>query len=194
MQDRHVAFDGPVIRFRFRGKHGIGHEIEVKDPKLSKIVRACQRVPGDELFQYIDADGKIHDVTSHEVNAYLREITGGDYTAKDFRTWAGTVLASMALQEFSTFDSTAQAKRNILNAIRRVADQLGNTPTVCRQCYVHPAVVEAYLDGSLRAVLKDRTQQQMERSLGKLKPAEATVLALLRNRLGQRRAAQRRGA
>src|SRR6202012_588486 len=104
-------------------------------------------LPGQELFQYQDEDGGIHDINSDDVNAYLRAIAGDEYTAKDFRTWAGTVLAALALREFESFDSQTQAKKNVVRAIESVAERLGNTPTVCRKCYVHPAVLDSYLDG-----------------------------------------------
>src|SRR6185503_2297245 len=117
MQDRHAAVKGSLIRFQFRGKGGKLHKIEIQDRRLAKIVANCQAIPGQELFQYIDQDGQPHDVTSTDVNEYLREITHSDFTAKDFRTWGGTVLAAMALQEFEKFDSKAQARKNLVRAI-----------------------------------------------------------------------------
>jgi DNA topoisomerase-1 len=185
MRDEHVALDGATVRFEFRGKSGIHHEIDIHDRRLARIVKRCQELPGQELFQYVDEDGKPQDVDSADVNEYLREVTGCDFTAKDFRTWAGTVLAAMALQEFETFDSQAQAKKNVVQAIKRVAERLGNTPTVCRKCYVHPAVLDAYLDGSMIETLRQRADQEMEESLGDLKPEEAAVMALLQNRLAR---------
>ncbi len=185
MRDKHVALEGATIQFAFRGKSGVHHEIDIHDRRLARIVARCQELPGQELFQYLDEDGKAQDVASADVNEYLREITGSEFTAKDFRTWAGTILAALALQEFETFDSQAQAKKNVVRAIERVAERLGNTPTVCRKCYVHPAVLEAYLDGSMIDSLRQRADQEMKKSLGDLKPEEAAVLALLQNRLAR---------
>jgi DNA topoisomerase I len=194
MRDKHVALEGATIQFAFRGKSGVHHEVDIHDRRLARIVARCQELPGQELFQYLDEDGKTQDVASADVNEYLREITGSEFTAKDFRTWAGTILAALALQEFETFDSQAQAKKNVVRAIERVAERLGNTPTVCRKCYVHPAVLEAYLDGSMIDSLRQRADQEMKKSLGDLKPEEAAVLALLQNRLtreGEPRQARR---
>jgi DNA topoisomerase-1 len=185
LRDKHVELDGSSIHFVFRGKSGVRHAVDVRDRRLAAIVRRCQELPGQELFAYIDEDGEARDVGSDDVNEYLREIAGRDFTAKDFRTWAGTVLAALALQEFEAFDSEAQAKKNIVRAVERVAERLGNTPTVCRKCYVHPAVLDAYLDGSMVEALRERTDRAMEQSLGDLRPEEAAVMALLQNRLAR---------
>jgi DNA topoisomerase I len=185
MFDKHVALDGASIQFKFRGKSGIRHKIDIRDRRLARIVKRCQELPGQELFQYIDEEGATQDIDSSDINDYLREMTGQDFTAKDFRTWAGTVLAAMALQEFEVFDSQAQAKKNVVRAIESVAERLGNTPTVCRKCYVHPAVLDAYQDGSMIEALRQRADQEMEKSLGNLKPEEAAVMALLQNRLAR---------
>jgi DNA topoisomerase I len=185
MFDRHVALDGASIQFKFRGKSGIRHKIDIRDRRLARIVKRCQELPGQELFQYIDEDGATQDIDSSDINDYLREMTGQDFTAKDFRTWAGTVLAAMALQEFEVFDSQAQAKKNVVRAIESVAERLGNTPTVCRKCYVHPALLDAYQDGSMIEAVRQRADQEMEKSLGNLKPEEAAVMALLQNRLAR---------
>jgi DNA topoisomerase-1 len=185
MFDKHVALDGSKIQFQFRGKSGVHHKIDIHDRRLARIVQRCQELPGQELFQYVDDDGKAQDVNSADINEYLREMTGQDFTAKDFRTWAGTVLAAMALQEFESFDSQTQAKKNVVRAIESVAERLGNTPTVCRKCYVHPAVLDAYQDGSMIEALRQRADQEMEKSLGDLKPEEAAVMALLQNRLAR---------
>src|SRR5205085_4499437 len=117
--------------------------------------------PGQELFQFLDEEGKVRDVGSTDVNDYLRDIAGDEFTAKDFRTWAGTVLAAIALQEIEAFDSQAQAKRNVMSAIRRVAEKLGNTPAVCRTCYVHPRVIDTYLQGTMLDAMRRRTANQM---------------------------------
>ena len=141
LKNRHVEVDGSALRFNFKGKSGKVWRLNVRDRRIAKVIRACQELPGQELFQYVDEAGETGDVTSSDVNAYLREISGEDITAKDFRTWHGTVLAAMALQEFEKFDSQAGAKRNIREAIQRVAARLGNTPTICRKCYVHPEII-----------------------------------------------------
>lgn len=183
MRNRHVDVSGTTLRFHFRGKSGIDHTIGINDRRIARIVKQCKDLPGAELFQYIDHDGHRQSIDSGDVNAYLQEITGQEFTAKDFRTWAGTVLAAMALREFESFDEETQAKRNIVRAIETVAERLGNTPTVCRKCYVHPAVLDAYLDGSMLDTLKQRAEQEMADSLSGLQPEEAAVLAFLRQRL-----------
>lgn len=184
MQDKHVELNRNKLCFDFKGKSGVKHEIDIHDPRLARIVSKCQDLPGQQLFQYIDDDGEIRDVNSTDVNDYLREISGGEnYTAKDFRTWAGTALAAQALQEFQDFDSKAAAKRNVTKAIERVAERLGNTKAVCRKCYVHPAVIDAYMDRSLVETLRNRTEQELRESLPKLPAEEAAVLALLQQRM-----------
>jgi DNA topoisomerase-1 len=155
----------------------------VKDRRIARIVRACQDLPGQELFQYIDDDGERRDVTSSDVNDYLREITGRDVTAKDFRTWHGTVMAALALQEFQGFDTQALAKKNIKAAIERVAARLGNTPTICRKCYVHPEVLTSYVEGQLLLEIKEEVEEELREELPHLKPEEAAVLTLLEARL-----------
>lgn len=190
MKDNHVDVNGSTVHFEFRGKSGIYHSIDIKDRRLAKIVQRCQDIPGYELFQYLDENGERHKVDSADVNDYLREISGAEFTAKDFRTWAGTVLAAMALQEFESFDSNAQAKRNIVQAIESVAERLGNTVAVCRKCYVHPAVIDSYMDGSTMATLKQRAEQTMRQSLHDLRPEEAAVVALLQERLSREMAAK----
>jgi len=176
LKSRHVAVEGSEVRFRFVGKGGKQWSLRVKDRRVAKIIRACQELPGQELLQYLDEEGKLQDVTSSDVNAYLREITGQDVTAKDFRTWAGTVLAALALEQLERFASAAQAKRNLRAAIERVATRLGNTSTICRKCYVHPIVLDSYLAGSL--VLK--IEPAPADALAGLQPEEAAVLAMLR--------------
>ncbi|HEX4696979.1 MAG TPA: DNA topoisomerase IB [Candidatus Udaeobacter sp.] len=144
MKNRHVKVKGTQLRFHFRGKSGRQHEVQVSDPRIAKIVAKCQDLPGQDLFQYVSDEGEVRDVTSQDVNDYVREITSEDFTAKDFRTWAGTVLAAVALNEQGTFETKKEAKANIKTAICAVAELLGNTPAICRKCYVHPAIVEAY--------------------------------------------------
>ena len=183
MRDRHVRVGKKDVRFEFRGKSGVKHEIDLADPRLAKIVGRCRDLPGQELFQYLDEDGHPRAIDSAEVNAYLREAAGREFTAKDFRTWAGTVLASLALREFEAFDSEAQAKKNVVRAIEHVAERLGNTPSVCRKCYVHPEVIEAYLDGSMLQTLRQRAEDEIRDGLSNLRPEEAAVVALLQQRL-----------
>jgi len=173
LRNPHVKVEGSELRFQFKGKSGRSWRLQVKDRRIAKIVRACQDLPGQRLFQYQDGE-VLREVTSADVNAYLREITGSDLTAKDFRTWAGTVMAALALQEFEQVDTRATQKKNIKQAIERVAARLGNTPTICRKCYVHPEVLNAYVEGKLLLEFGDGA----DTSAG-LKPEEAAVLALL---------------
>lgn len=183
LRHRHVRIDGSDVLFRFRGKSGVQHEIKLHDPYVVRLIRKMRDLPGQELFQYVDDDGQAHSIDSGDVNAYLRDVTGEDFSAKDFRTWAGTVLATLALQAFEAFDSQAQAKRNVVRAIENVAKKLGNTPSICRKCYVHPAVVESYLEGSFAELLEQRVQDELVSELHALSGEEAAVLALLRQRL-----------
>lgn len=182
LRDPHVKVEGAEMTFRFKGKSGKTWDLSVRDRRVARIVKACQDLPGQELFQYLDEAGERRDVTSSDVNAYLREISGEDFTAKDFRTWAGTVLAALALQEFEAFDSQAKAKTNVRAAIEGVAARLGNTPTICRKCYIHPQVLDCYLEGSLILQIKDAVDDAL-RGLDSLRPEEAAVLTLLRKRL-----------
>lgn len=189
LRNRHARVNGSEIRFSFRGKSGIKHEVELRDARLAKIVRKCQDLPGQELFSYLDDDGQACDIGSADVNDYLRQVMGRDFTAKDFRTWAGTVLAAQALSECPDFASQAAAKRNITQAIERVAARLGNTKAVCRKCYIHPAVIDAYLDRSMIEILEQRAEEQPRTSL----PAkEAAVLALLQRRMEEPGGGKRR--
>jgi DNA topoisomerase-1 len=183
MRDRHVDVNGSLLRFHFRGKAGKWHNVDIHDRRLAKIVRSCQELPGQELFQFVDDDGQRQDVRSGDVNEYLREISGADFTAKDFRTWAGTVLAAMALREFEKVDSKAQAKRNVTQAIEAVARRLGNTPAICRKCYVHPHVIDSYLDGTLIRTLKRRVEKEAAAPGKSLRSDERAVLGLLQHRL-----------
>jgi DNA topoisomerase I len=148
MKNRHVKVTGPNVRFRFRGKSGRQHEVDVTDRRIAKIIAKCQELPGQDLFQFVSHNSEVQDVTSQDVNDYLREITGEDFTAKDFRTWAGTVLTAVALNVQGAFETKKQAKADVKTAICAVAQLLGNTPAICRKCYVHPGIVEAYLSGS----------------------------------------------
>ena len=185
IRHRHVEVNGSTIAFEFRGKGGRVHKVTTRDRRLARIVRACHELPGQELFQYLDEDGGRRDVDSADVNAYLQEITGEPFTAKDFRTWAGTVLASLALSEFASFDTQAAAKRHVTRAIEHVANHLGNTVAVCRRSYIHPAILNSYLDGSLLRFLKGRVEEALREELDGLTGEEAAVLAFLQQRLAR---------
>ena len=185
MRNRHVDIKGAMLRFRFQGKSGKEHTIGIRNRRLARIVEKCHDLPGHELFQYTGDDGKPHPITSEDVNNYLQEITGKHFTAKDFRTWTGTVLAAMTLKDFEEFDSEAQAKKNIMRAIESVAEKLGNTPAICRKCYVHPLVLDSYLDGTLLAAIREQVESELADSLGNLPPEEAAVLAFLQRRLAR---------
>lgn len=148
MRNKHVEVHGSDVTFTFQGKSGVKHAIDLHDRRLAKIIKRCEDLPGYELFQYLDKEGETHTVDSQDVNDYLREISGEHFTAKDFRTWAGSVLACDMLREIGAYENATQAKKNVVQAIAAVAAKLGNTPSVCRKCYVHPAVLEAYLNGT----------------------------------------------
>jgi DNA topoisomerase-1 len=171
LHGRHVKVAGTTIRFRFRGKGGAPHEVGLRDRRLAAVIRHCQDLPGQELFEYVD-DGTVHDVTSEDVNDYLRAISGGDFTAKDFRTWSGTVLAYQALSELPEAKDERATKRNVVEAVRQTAAALRNTPAVSRQAYIHPAVLEAYVEGAIDAA-----------EIEDLSAAEQAVVELLRERL-----------
>ena len=183
LRDRHVEIAGTTLRFHFRGKSGQEHTVEINDRRLARIVKGCQEIPGQELFQYRDDEGQRRTIDSADVNEYLRQITGQDFTSKDFRTWAGTVLAVQALQACGSGESATQAKKAVVQAIKTVAAQLGNTPAICRKCYVHPAVIEAYLEGSLLQMLQALAEQNTTPALNGLSPEEGRVLAFLRQAL-----------
>jgi len=168
-----------------RGKHGIRHETDINDRRLARIIKDCRDLPGYELFQYLDEEGNRHTVDSANVNDYLREISGEEITAKDFRTWAATNLAALALQEFELFDTEAKRKRAVVRAVEKVAKHLGNTPAICRSCYIHPAIFDGYLDGTLLTTLKDQTQAYLAENVAGMSAEEAAVAAFLRLRLGE---------
>ncbi len=176
MRDQHAKIQGQTVRFEFRGKSGIQHAVDLRDRRLARIVKACRDLPGYELFQYVDDDGTRQVIDSADVNEYLREITGEDFTAKDFRTWAGTVLAAKALAEVAGFASNTEAKRNIVRAIESVAKRLGNTKAVCRKCYIHPAILDAYMDGATITTMKARARTS-------LNDEEAAVVKMIERRL-----------
>ena len=149
MRDRHVKIDGAEVRFSFRGKSGKQHEVALKDRRLAHVVKRCRDIPGQELFQYIDDDGARQSIDSADINAYLHEITGEHFTAKDFRTWAGAVLCACHLNSTEAFSSETEAKKHIVAAVKSVSQRLGNTPAVCKKAYIHPAIFEAFLGGAL---------------------------------------------
>jgi len=185
MEDEHAEVSNRRVVFRYRGKSGKEHEATLEDPRLARIVRRCQELPGQRLFQYEAEDGSTDDIDSNDVNDYLREITGQDFTAKDFRTWAGTVLACMALQEFEAFESDAEAKTNVVAAVKRVAELLGNTPAVSRSSYIHPDILDSYLDGSMLESLRQRAADELADTGHQLLPEEAAALGLLQARLAR---------
>ena len=184
LREKHIDVKGDQLRFQFRGKSGKDWNLKLSDKRIAKVVRQCQDLPGQHLFQYVDDAGERRVVTSADVNDYLRDISGQDISAKDFRTWAGTVLAALALREFEKFESQTLAKKNIKAAIERVAERLGNTPTICRKCYVHPEIVTTYLDGNLADELERQAEKEFDH-LAALGPEEAAVLALIRRRLSE---------
>src|SRR5207248_5923434 len=186
MRDQHAKVAGSTVRFEFRGKSGIVHAVDLHDARLARIVKACRDLPGYELFQYVDEQGDRQVIDSADVNDYLREISGEDFTAKDFRTWAGTVLAAKALAAARAFSSTKEAKRNIVRAIESVAKRLGNTRTVCRKCYIHPAIFDAYLDGATIHTVRARAARLATKS-PRLSPEEIAVVGLLQKRLRTRK-------
>jgi DNA topoisomerase-1 len=188
MQDRHVDVNGPKLKFTFRGKSGIKHEVDIKDRRIARIVAKLQDLPGQDLFQYLNKDGERRDVTSQDVNDYLREITGEEFSAKDFRTWAGTVLAAIALNHVGAFETKKQAKANIKTAVTAVSKMLGNTPAICRKCYVHPAIFETYLSGQAIEGLKQKTADALESDDLDLRSDERAVLKFLQERLEKKTA------
>ena len=206
LKDRHVQIGPTSLRFHFRGKSGVEHEISVDDPVLARIVRRCRDLPGQELFQYVDDDGRPATIDSADVNDYIREAAGDEFTAKDFRTWAGTVLAAIALGELSGVRRSRHrgravpaANRDVARAISDVAQRLGNTAAVCRKCYVHPAVIASYLEGAMPASLAARKHVRGPPPATRLRPEEAAVLTLLErheaaNRRGTTLARQLRGS
>ena len=194
LRDRHVDVHGSTLRFHFRGKAGKVHEVDVRDRSLARIVKRCRDIPGFELFQYLDVDDRRHTVDSSDVNDYLREITGQDFTAKDFRTWAGTVLAACALQRCGEVEIRTAAQHRVVEAVKEVAAQLGNTPAISRKSYIHPGVIEAYQDGQLAAAWDECASALGAAPDRGLEPEEATVLALLRRLTGDHSDHDRRAA
>jgi DNA topoisomerase I len=178
LKSDHVAVEGSDVRFQFTGKSGKQWSLAMRDRRVARIVRACQELPGQDLLQYFDQEKTLHAVSSGDVNAYLREITGGDITAKDFRTWAGTMLMARYLSISEPFTSATQAKRTMSAAVKKVAAALGNTAAVCRKSYIHPAISDAYLSGGF--VLEALQGGGASNTAG-LRAEEVAVLALLRS-------------
>jgi DNA topoisomerase-1 len=185
MRDGHVDIEGSKLRFEFRGKSGQEHSVELRDRRLARIVQQCRDLPGQTLFQYLDENGERQKVSSEDVNAYLRETTGEDFSAKDFRTWGGTVLALSALLEAGCAETEKEANKVVVDAIKRVASELGNRPAICRKFYVHPAVIDAFVEGSLPEVLNEVVEDSPKQDdSGGLRRLEAQVLALLKGKNG----------
>ena len=182
MRARHVAVDGSTVRFKFQGKSGKRHTIDLNDRRLARIVKRCLDLPGYELFQYVEDDGSTHSIDASDVNDYLRAISGQPFTAKDFRTWAGSVAACSLLREFEAFESERQAKKNIVQAVASVAELLGNTPAVCRKCYVHPAVLECYLCGEMLKAFEHRIEKEVSDTIHALRREERDLIFLLERR------------
>jgi DNA topoisomerase-1 len=177
LRSQHVTVEGTRLRFEFRGKGGKHHVVGITDRRLARVVRRCQEMPGHELFQYLDDEGKRQSIDSADVNAYLREIGGDDFTAKDFRTWGGTVLAAFALAAQAASREDSNLKRQLAEAIREVARRLGNTAAICRKCYIHPEVIAAHTEQALATALS-REAARADR----LAPEEFAVLRLLEAR------------
>ena len=185
LRDRHVAVRGERLRFRFTGKSGAAHDVDLRDARVARIVRRLQDLPGQELFQYVDESGEAKRVTSDDVNAYLRDVAGEDFTAKDFRTWAGTVLVTQALLACEPVENVRYARKNVTAAVAQVADRLGNTAAVCRKAYVHPAIVDSYIEGELHRAIRRRAARGGRARGPELRREEREVLRFLEGRLAK---------
>ncbi|MDQ3929480.1 MAG: DNA topoisomerase IB [Chloroflexota bacterium] len=185
MRCRHISVQGGKVLFKFRGKSGKRHTITVSDPRLARVIKRCQELPGQELFGYVDDEGQRRTISSDDVNQYLHEITGQHFTAKDFRTWGGTVLAAISLQAMEPIEKVTQARKNVVAAIQEVSERLGNTPAICRKSYVHPSIINTYMDGTLHSLLAaEDPREAVERVVADppaqgLKPEEEAVIRLL---------------
>jgi DNA topoisomerase I len=183
LRNRHVDIEGSTVRFRFRGKSGLSHEVEIKDRRIAKVIKACHDLPGYNLFEYLDGEGTVRTISSCDVNAYIRSVTSEEYTAKDFRTWAGTVQTALTLATLGAFETIGDGKRNVVAAIKDTAKRLGNRPATCRRYYVHPAVTESYLDGTLLQIVKppqhDNGIDELSESQ-RLYPEESCVVRLIK--------------
>ncbi len=178
LRNKHVQIDGYSLRFRFKGKSGQVHDIELTDRKLAKIVRECQCIPGHELFQYMNGDHEPVRVSSEDVNDYLREITGEDFTAKDFRTWNGTREAAVVLESIGSAATQTASKKNIIEAVKQTAKRLGNRPSTCKKYYIHPAILDAYSDGTLFDMLRQAQPQAGPHGLAREEVAIMQLLAM----------------
>jgi DNA topoisomerase I len=183
LRTRHVKVKGARLTLDFRGKSGMQHHIDLHDPRLAQVVRKLQDLPGQEVFQYLDEAGERHGIGSDDVNAYLRDVSGAEITAKDFRTWAATNLAALALNELAAFDTQAKAKKNVVHAIEVVSKMLGNTPAICRKCYIHPAIFDGYLDGTLIQALQRHAEETLTALGHGMAAEEVLVMAFLKGRL-----------
>lgn len=190
MRNHHAQVSGARMKFSFRGKSGVRHVIGMEDRKLAAIVRRCQDLPGQQLFVYVDEEGQPHEINSRDVNEYLRSIAGHDFTAKDFRTWAGTVLTAVALCEIAAADTPTEAKRNLVSVIESVSHTLGNTPSVCRRCYIHPAVLDFSVDTEALRNLRQRFTGSANRNL---KPIEQAVQFIVKRDPASKRSRNRAG-
>jgi DNA topoisomerase-1 len=182
LRDGHVDIDGSRLRFEFRGKSGKDHSVEVKDRRVARIVRQCRDLPGQTLFQYLDEAGERQKITSEDVNAWLKETTGEDFTAKDFRTWGGTVLALSALLEVGMVESEKEASKAVVETVKRVSQDLGNRPAICRKYYIHPVVIETFVEGKLEEALEEVVEESPDDEGNGLRKLEAQVLGLLRGK------------
>jgi DNA topoisomerase I len=178
LRNRHVRVRGDRLRFEFRGKSGIHHSVDVNDRRLAKVVKQCRDLPGQELFQYVDDEGELQGIDSGDINGYVKDLTGEDFTAKDFRTWSGTVLAVAELREFAAASTQAESEKNVVLAIEAVAKMLGNTRAVCRKSYVHPGIIDCYLDGAMEKALHRRFKAARKNTPG-LRADEVAVMVLL---------------
>src|SRR5947209_12184658 len=183
MRKKCVKVKVTTVTVKCRGKSGVQHEVVIADKRLARIVKRVQDLPGQDLFGYCDENEEVRHITSQDVNDYLREITGEDFTAKDFRTWAGTVLAAVALSALDPFQTKKEATKNVTTAVKAVAKILGNTPAVCRKCYVHPAVLETYLSGGMIEGLRRKTAEALEEKVQDLQTVEVAVMQFLQGRL-----------
>ena len=197
LRERQARVNGSTLRLRFKGKSGVPHEVEFTDRRIARIVRHMQDLPGEELFQYLDDKGEPHPIESTDVNAYLKSIAGADFTSKDFRTWAGTLLCLRALRRLGAPTSSAAGRREVAQAVHAVAKELRNTRAVCRKCYIHPAVIDSYLDGRLQEAAGTRSDQAaLLALLGKKRPRGnmPSLASTLARSLARRSRVERAGA
>jgi DNA topoisomerase I len=193
MRNRHAQVCGSTIKFHFKGKAGKLHGLAISNRRLARIIERCQDLPGQHLFEYLNGDGEPAPIHSDDVNEYLSAMTGQEFTAKDFRTWIGTVLAAIALNKMEEVGSKNLAKKNVISAVESVAKALGNTPAICRKCYVHPIIIDSYLNGELANNLRLKADAELSDRLTQLRPAEAAILAFLRDEMEKRAKKRPRG-